>query len=449
MRSFIIFIFILVSFLSNQSFAELKPDDAKKVRRAVTDTDTADFIVQYAKRVRFSGKKLISLDISGHDLDSLPKGIGSLADLQSLNLSNNKFSSFPSSIIQFGKLESLSMIGNDLSTIPDNIYLLSELESLTLGANELSTLPESICRLKNLESIKLSDNKIKDIPSCIGNLSNLEVLSLYDNQLTTLPESITRLNKLFMLSLKNNKLTTLPDGMGKLENMRHLNIEDNPITSLPLSLGNMNKLESIGTTFGTEKIYERRRGESPQSFFERCYKFKWRKDTVAAQDSAMTTVSEEAKKTEKASPKESLERRVGREIGSAIVDKLLNNRENGSSDQTQTESAPTGTSTATSKESIVLTLKSKHVSVQSNPIKSNSPIDITYSDLPGTQGDWISFVKSSEPDDTYGDYFYPYGKAAGKYTFSGVPTGLYEIRVYYDWPTGGYTVQDRLKVLVE
>ncbi len=76
-------------------------------------------------------------------------------------------------------------------------------------------------------------------------------------------------------------------------------------------------------------------------------------------------------------------------------------------------------------------------------------ITITYSDLPGNQNDWITLVKESEPDTVYGDWFYTYGQKSGSYTFKIAEPGDYEVRVYYDWPNGGYVVQKRIKIKVK
>lgn len=76
-------------------------------------------------------------------------------------------------------------------------------------------------------------------------------------------------------------------------------------------------------------------------------------------------------------------------------------------------------------------------------------ITITYDGLPGNQNDWITLVRETEPDTVYGDWFYTYGQKSGSYTFKIAEPGDYEIRVYYDWPNGGYVVQKRIKIRVK
>ena len=52
-------------------------------------------------------------------------------------------------------------------------------------------------------------------------------------------------------------------------------------------------------------------------------------------------------------------------------------------------------------------------------------------------------MEKATPDSNYQQYFYGEGKKAGRFTFKGLPAGEYEVRVFHDWPAGGYEVQAR------
>ncbi len=80
--------------------------------------------------------------------------------------------------------------------------------------------------------------------------------------------------------------------------------------------------------------------------------------------------------------------------------------------------------------------------------KTTEPVVIIFSGMPGNENDWITLVKADTPDDTYGEWFYTGGEESGSYSFAAVEAGEYEIRIYFDWPAGGYTVQQRLKITV-
>lgn len=93
--------------------------------------------------------------------------------------------------------------------------------------------------------------------------------------------------------------------------------------------------------------------------------------------------------------------------------------------------------------------KSKTVLKPSKNIyASDEQIEITYSGMPGNKQDWITLIKASEPENTYGEWFYTSGQKSGSYSFKVVEPGDYEIRVYYNWPSGGYTVHKKIKIRV-
>ncbi len=86
---------------------------------------------------------------------------------------------------------------------------------------------------------------------------------------------------------------------------------------------------------------------------------------------------------------------------------------------------------------------SKFIKMQKEVYASGEAIEVEFSGLPGNQQDWITVVKKGTPESSYGEYFYTQGKKQGSYEFKGLSPGEYEVRVYFNWPDGGYTVQDR------
>ncbi len=80
---------------------------------------------------------------------------------------------------------------------------------------------------------------------------------------------------------------------------------------------------------------------------------------------------------------------------------------------------------------------------QKSTYAENESITVKYANLPGNQQDWINVVKASDPEDTYGEWFYTEGKTSGSHTFKGLPAGRYEMRVYHNWPEGDFVVQER------
>lgn len=75
-------------------------------------------------------------------------------------------------------------------------------------------------------------------------------------------------------------------------------------------------------------------------------------------------------------------------------------------------------------------------------------IAIYYSGLPGHQSDWITIVPADAPDDSYQFWEYTHGKVEGVFRIPRHYAGRYEVRLYFNWPDGRYTVQDRVLVTV-
>lgn len=90
----------------------------------------------------------------------------------------------------------------------------------------------------------------------------------------------------------------------------------------------------------------------------------------------------------------------------------------------------------------------QRVTTQKTDYLPNESIRVQYGNLPGNQQDWITVVKTSDPDDTYGEWFYTEGRKSGSHQFKGLPVGDYEARVYYNWPEGKYNIQDRYQFTV-
>lgn len=87
--------------------------------------------------------------------------------------------------------------------------------------------------------------------------------------------------------------------------------------------------------------------------------------------------------------------------------------------------------------------RSEYAYAQKRVYAPNEPIVIEYRGLPGNAQDWIAVVKRGDPDNTHGEWAYTEGKRTGTWNVRGLPAGEYEVRVYFDWPTGSYTVQSR------
>ncbi|MEA5532390.1 hypothetical protein [Crocosphaera sp. XPORK-15E] len=102
-----------------------------------------------------------------------------------------------------------------------------------------------------------------------------------------------------------------------------------------------------------------------------------------------------------------------------------------------------GTSINTLLNDYTVAVATATVKTQKSNYAANEQIIVEYSGFPGNKNDWITISSSDKPDNSYGPYFYTQGKQNGTYTFNGLPAGNYQVRSYFNWPAGGYTVQTR------
>ncbi|XP_032875837.1 plant intracellular Ras-group-related LRR protein 7-like isoform X1 [Amblyraja radiata] len=177
-----------------------------------------------------------------YKMGSVPREIGQLRALTVLNLDTNDLREIPPDIGSLENLEILTLSNNQLSCLPAEMEKLQKLQSLHLANNNFLELPVQVCQLCRLTFLDACDNKIKFIPHSICNLKYLETLLLYFNALQSLPDSICNLTLLRTLWLGNNNLRNLPVKFGHLVNLdwgrsySSSNFEGNPLESPPAKI---------------------------------------------------------------------------------------------------------------------------------------------------------------------------------------------------------------------
>jgi len=89
----------------------------------------------------------------------------------------------------------------------------------------------------------------------------------------------------------------------------------------------------------------------------------------------------------------------------------------------------------TNVNAFVTTIKQRY-----SPLEA---VEVEFSGLPGNDKDWITVVDAKASSQTFGEWFYTGGLSSGRHTFKGLRPGMYEVRVYYNWPDGGYQIHAR------
>ena len=84
-----------------------------------------------------------------------------------------------------------------------------------------------------------------------------------------------------------------------------------------------------------------------------------------------------------------------------------------------------------------------------NTFNAGESIVINFKSISGKANDWITLIAQDRPDNEFAEWVYTNGKVDGSHSFKPLSPGHYELRVYHDWPTGGYEVHLRIEILVE
>ncbi|MEW6230244.1 MAG: hypothetical protein AB1700_19530, partial [Bacillota bacterium] len=77
-------------------------------------------------------------------------------------------------------------------------------------------------------------------------------------------------------------------------------------------------------------------------------------------------------------------------------------------------------------------------------VRAGQTLTLTFEGAPGYPQDWVTLVSTSTPAEQYGEWYYLGGKKAGTVNFT-TPNapGTYEVRLYENWPLGGYKIVAR------
>jgi len=154
--------------------------------------------------------RILHLDLSYNNLQSLPGEIENLRLLKSLNCSSNRITHLPTTIGRLKLLTTLKATSNQLQRIPDEVGTCTRLHSLILCDNSIQILPDSLSNCINLSTLDLQNNNLIQLPHTLAQLKELGSLHLIDvsgnPNLSMIPE-LMRNNAaviLWILSIHHN-----------------------------------------------------------------------------------------------------------------------------------------------------------------------------------------------------------------------------------------------------
>ena len=168
------------------------------------------------KELSISMSNLGTLKVFKCDNNEL-KSLHPLETLEKLNILSAAGNQLDSSCILLPpSLKELNLTSNNLQSIPRSLSSLVNLQVLNLSQNNLVDLPAEIySNLTNLVELTLDDNQIISLPDELGQLKKLKVLSLKRNLISgtvtpqALPTSLFTETSVIDLNLQgNNQITS-------------------------------------------------------------------------------------------------------------------------------------------------------------------------------------------------------------------------------------------------
>lgn len=175
-----------------------------------------------------SADRVITLDLSGQTINTLPAEITRMKHLKSLRLRGCKLKKLPKIIGKLTLLEELDLDFNELTSLPPALAQLTQLKRLSLYKNHLKKVPMVVASLKNLEHLNLAKNQLKKMPEAMAKLTKLRTLYLYRNALEVFPSMLKNIATLQTLELANNKLSKLPADIQWFARIKDLQLMHNP-----------------------------------------------------------------------------------------------------------------------------------------------------------------------------------------------------------------------------
>jgi len=155
----------------------------------------------------------VEINLSSHELESIPSEIFGLENRIILNVSHNKIKAGVYKEEKEFEKGKIGIVNEPYDGITVGIKKLTKLEKLYLNDNEILEIPQYLTEITTLKTLDLSSNNIEKISDNLLKLTNLEELNLSNNPVSQIkgfslknsPKEIIE----FLLLNQDKKLTTL------------------------------------------------------------------------------------------------------------------------------------------------------------------------------------------------------------------------------------------------
>ncbi|MFX1237044.1 MAG: TIR domain-containing protein [Promethearchaeota archaeon] len=202
-----------------------------KFMLSLKNLEVIDF--SYCFLIPYDLKFDLDFDASQHS-KPFPEEISQITSLKKLDFKGcDKIKNLPDSMDKLINLSELNMeYCEGLESLPERLGDLASLQKLNFAkCKNLKNLPETIGDLKNLEELDCSEcGSLQELPKNIGNLENLRILNLTSvKNVSKLPKSIKNLKNLEVLHLSGCSFTEIPSFISNLPNLKEFLIKNNPL----------------------------------------------------------------------------------------------------------------------------------------------------------------------------------------------------------------------------
>lgn len=148
------------------------------------------------------------VEFFGAKFDSIPTDIAYLNKLKTLKVSSTNDSLFlPTSLRYLKNLKDLTIENCILDSFPKEVFKIPNINYLNLTNTNIFRVSKHFERMPNLEVLILDANKLSSLPYQIYLAKNLRLLSVKNNLLEKLPDSISQLENLTLLDVRGNNFS--------------------------------------------------------------------------------------------------------------------------------------------------------------------------------------------------------------------------------------------------
>jgi len=190
--------------------------------------------------------KLIVLDASYNEIESIDDAMGIMTHLATLNLSHNRLSDLPATCRTLKGLTNLDLSYNKCVVVPPVIGQLMHLTNLNVSHNQVNELNSKIFALsRSLKTLYLEHNEIPSVPTTLFNHTHLTEVNCSNNALAEVASGFSELILLKNLYLSHNRIVHVADSLNQMSVLDMLDLTDNHIEELPEDLSGMVGLRKL------------------------------------------------------------------------------------------------------------------------------------------------------------------------------------------------------------